>query len=117
MNFRSFSPSSCRTGTRAHEPGLNKRFDDFGSSMRFDIGGQKCPVWTREHVQILHEIFGKNNLEPRIVPTPDDLHDLNFEYLKIMYPEAEISSDGERLKAETNAYDRANGLVFLLIHS
>ncbi len=92
--------------------GLNKRFADFGSSMSFDIQWPEIPEeWTKEHVQILHEIFGENNLEPRIVPTPDDLHDLNFEYLKIMYPEAEISSDGERLKAETNAYDRANGLV------
>lgn len=76
------------------EQGLNSRFSQFGSSLRFNIPLAKTPEnLTEKHLEALKTIFGQNNLEPMICPKPEALHNLDENYQAVMYPITKTDKD------------------------
>lgn len=79
------------------EDGLNKRFSEFGSSQRFEISlPEHAKEVTKEHLEAIYELFGKDTFEPFIIPKLADLKNLDNEYMKVMYPKKQWKKDTER---------------------
>lgn len=87
------------------EQGLNNRSKELGPSLKFEIKSPEIPEGlTKEHIEALEEIFGAGNLEPMVIPKPEELHNLNKEYANLMYP---VKDEKRQEQDKTNH----NGLV------
>lgn len=79
------------------EQKLNSRFKEYGSKLEFKLSSPEIPEnLTEKHIEALDNIFGKNNLEPMIIPKLEELHNLNEEYQRIMYPETQTDQDKKK---------------------
>ena len=70
---------------------LNKRAQRFGLNETYEIHPPPVPEGlTAKHLEIAKKELG---LEPAILPTADELHNLDENYLKMMYPEKQNEDD------------------------
>ena len=76
---------------------LNERFKEFDSTHTFEFSNpENIPEnLTPEHIEAIREVFGKN-LEPTLMPKPEELHNLDQEYQRVMYPETQQESDTDK---------------------
>ena len=107
-----FMTRMIETTCEGFDQKINTRFSDFASDLHFNVQRPELSKgWTSKHVEILNGIFGSNNLEPRILPSVDDLHGLDKEYFRVMFPEPDPAILKESREDRTNPYDKAKGLV------
>ena len=98
---------------------MNKHSQAFGSNQEFHITPPEVPKdWTLEHIAILNDIFGKKNLEPRILPTVDDFsaeddREVMEKYFDMMYPKDIHTPPDGSPKIRTHPYEQDNGLISL----
>ena len=73
---------------------LNTRFKEFDSTHTFEFSNpENIPEnLTPEHIEVINEVFGQNT-ESTLIPKPKELHNLDDEYQRVMYPETQQESD------------------------
>ncbi|MFH2232015.1 MAG: hypothetical protein ABII13_02485, partial [Patescibacteria group bacterium] len=73
---------------------LNTRFKEFDSTHTFEFSNpENIPEnLTPEHIEAINEVFGQNT-ESTLIPKPEELHNLDDEYQRVMYPETQQESD------------------------
>ncbi|MFH1838737.1 MAG: hypothetical protein ABH820_00380, partial [Patescibacteria group bacterium] len=76
---------------------LNTRFEEFKSTHTFEFSNpENIPEnLTPEHIEAINEVFGQNT-ESTLIPKPKELHNLDDEYQRVMYPEKQQDSDQKK---------------------
>ncbi|MBU2508832.1 hypothetical protein KKE33_00405, partial [Patescibacteria group bacterium] len=76
---------------------LNERFKEFDSTHTFEFSNpENIPEnLTPEHIEVINEVFGQNT-ESTLIPKPEELHNLDDEYQRVMYPEKQQDSDTKK---------------------
>ena len=75
------------------ESSLNDRAKQFGKPENFSITTPELPNGlTTEHLETMKQALG-NGLHERILPSLEDLHNLDATYLDIMYPQTQHPQD------------------------
>jgi len=83
--------------TEKLQDALNARAKQFNLPENYKLQTPEIPEgWTPEHLAVMAEVFGADNLRPLIVPTVEELQDLNESYQTTMYPEKQSEQDKKR---------------------
>jgi hypothetical protein len=77
------------------EQSLNSRASRFDLTSRYEVSHDAgrfrgVESWTSEHLKVLNELFGTNNLKPFTLPTAEELRNLDGDYLAMMYPDRAV---------------------------
>lgn len=79
------------------EQALNNRFQEFASSLKFNLTSPELPRnLSKEHLKIIEALYGKNTFEPSIIPNSQDLDNFSEEYINVMYPETQQPEDKQK---------------------